>query len=62
MHSLLSHADDGQYVMSGEVSVTFHDVTTYERTVNLLVEKLEGSVRVSDAVFFVSPEKVSDLR
>ena len=62
VHNLLSHAGDEMYTLSAEVCITFHDALTYEKTVNLLVEKLESSIHVSDAVFFVSAEKVSDLR
>eukprot|EP00111_Clytia_hemisphaerica_P010736 TCONS_00031368-protein len=65
-HSLLSttssDSNENKFVMSAEVCVVFHDTDTYEKAVSFLVEKLETSIRVSEAVFYVSPEKISDLR
>jgi len=62
VHSLLSTVEDNQYRMMSEVSVTFFKTDVYERVVSLLVEKLAANIQVSEAVFYVSPEKRSDLR
>ena len=62
VHSLLSTVEDNQFRMMSEVSVTFFKIDVYERVVSLLVEKLAANIQVSEAVFYVSPEKRSDLR
>ena len=62
VHRLLKLLDSGQFLMRAEISVTFRDVATYEKTVNFLVEKLESSVAVSDATFYVSAAKMNELR
>lgn len=62
VHKLVMLMDDGQYNMKAEVSATFSDVVTYENTVNFLVEKLESSIRVSEPTFYVSSEKICELR
>lgn len=62
IHQLISPTDNGQYRMCAEVVIEFHDVLTFEKTVNWLVEKLESSIRISEPSFFHSSEKLTDLR
>ena len=62
VHKIISHTDEGLYKMSAEVVIEFNNVSTYEKTVNFLVEKLENSIQISDPLFYHSPGKLSDLR
>ena len=48
--------------MEAEVVVDFHNIVTFEKTTNWLVEKLKSSVSISQPVFYHSPGKLSELR
>lgn len=62
LHQLISPTDTEQYRMCAEIVVEFHDVFTFEKTVNWLVEKLESSIKISEPSFYHSAEKLTDLR
>ena len=50
------------YKMEVEVVVEFHDFSKCERVCNLLVEKLDETVRVSSPVLYHTANKLDSLR
>ena len=62
MHKTLSRTENGHYKLEVEIVVEFTDFTKCENVCNILVEKLDDTVRVSTPEFLIAPGKLESLR
>ena len=61
IHQLTTTTNEG-FKVTAEIVVTYHSVQNYEKVTNVLVEKLEKSVRISPPVFEHSKGSIENLR
>ena len=52
----------GFYIMEAEVLVNFNDFNKCQSVVNILVEKLDDSVKVSQPMYYHSPNSLEYVR
>ena len=62
IHRTLSRTEKGPFKLDVEVVVEFTDFTRCEQVCNIVVEKLDETVKVSSPEFFVTPGKLESLR
>ena len=54
--------ENGNYEVITEISSTIRDFKTYENIYNILIEKLDKTVRIQPPEFFHTPSRIDALK